>query len=75
MYKYWYVLNENGTIKSLMKAKLCSNGIQISKMDYEKYKSILADIPNKAGYDKYVKLYPDFTYTVEYILIEEIIVE
>lgn len=75
MYKYWYTLNEDRTIKNLQKAKVCSNGVQISKADYEKYKAILASIPNKDGYDKHVKLYPDFTYTVDYTPIEIIEVD
>lgn len=75
MQKYFYILNEDGSIQALMKTKYCSNGVQISKMEYEKYKSIFASIPEREGYDKYVKLYPDFTYTVEYVPIEEIIVE
>lgn len=76
MQKYFYKLNADGSIYALYKQKNSpSNGIQITKVEYERYKSILANIPNKEGYDKIVKLYPDFTYTVEYIPIEEIIVE
>lgn len=75
MQKYFYTLNEDGSIYSLIKAKSCKNGIQITKVEYDRYKSILAGIPNRDGYDKVVKLYPDFTYTVEYIPIEEIVVE
>lgn len=75
MQKYFYTLNEDGTIFSLVKAKKCSNGVQISKVEYDRYKDILANIPNRDGYDKIVKLYVDFTYTVEYIPMEVIEVE
>lgn len=75
MQKYFYTLNEDGSIFSLVKAKKCTNGVQITRVDYDKYKSILTSIPEKEGYDKVVKLYPDFTYTVEYTPIEEVIVD
>lgn len=70
MYKYFYTLNADGTINSLIKAKKCSNGVQISKADYEKYLSITTSIPQKEGYDLTIHLYPDFTYSVEYTPIE-----
>lgn len=75
MQKYFYTLNADGTIFSLVKAKKCSNGVQITKVEYDRYKSILASIEDREGYDKVVKLYPDFTYTVEYIPIEVIEIE
>jgi len=76
MQKYFYKLNADGSIYALYKQKTApSNSVQISKTEYDRYRSILANIPNRDGYDKVVKLYPDFTYTVEYIPIEEIVVE
>lgn len=75
MQKYWYTLNDDGSIYALLKQKKCSNGVQITRVEYDKFKAILASIPNKEGYDRIVKLYPDFTYTVEYIPIEEIVID
>lgn len=76
MQKYFYKLNADGSIYALYKQKTApSNSVQISKVDYERYKSVLVGIPDREGYDKVVKLYPDFTYTVEYVPIEEVIVE
>lgn len=75
MQKYFYTLNSDGSIFSLVKAKKCSTGIEITKTDYDKYRLILSSIENRDGYDKVVKLYPDFTYSVEYVPIEEIIVD
>ena len=71
MYKYYYILNEDGTIKSLNKSKKVSaDGVQITKADYEKYSAIVKSIPQKEGYDLTIHLYPDFTYSVEYTPIE-----
>lgn len=76
MYKYYYVLNEDGTIKSLWKVKKAPvGGVKISKADYERYIAIIRSVPDKEGYDKVVHLYPDFSYTVEYLPIEVVIVD
>lgn len=75
MYKYYYTLNSDGTINALYKSKkIPSNGVQITKADYEKYSAIVKSIPQKEGYDLTIHLYPDFTYTVEYSPIEEIVI-
>lgn len=74
MTKYWYVLNEDGTIKVLYKQKAQpKNGVQITRVQYDKYLEIIRNVPEKDGYEKTIHLYPDFTYTVEYapIVIEE----
>lgn len=76
MYKYWYVLKEDGTIKALYKQKSTpKNGVQITKAYYERYSAIVKSIPNRDGYDKTIHLYPDFTYTVDYTPIEIIEVD
>lgn len=75
MYKYFYVLNEDGTINSLQKSKKAPiGGVQITKAEYERYIAIINGVPEREGYDAVIHLYPDFTYTVEYVEVEVIIV-
>lgn len=76
MYKYYYVPNSDGTIKSLWKAKKApEGGVQTTKANYERYLAIIRSVPDREGYDKIVHLYPDFTFTVEYLPIEVVIVD
>lgn len=76
MYKYYYILNEDGTIKALQKSKKApAGGIQTTKANYERYIAIIRSVPDREGYDKIVHLYPDFTFTVEYLPIEVVIVD
>lgn len=76
MYKYFYTLNADGTIYALYRQKTApEGGVQISKASYERYSSIIKSVPPREGYDTIIHLYPDFTYTVEYVEVEVIIVD
>lgn len=73
MYRYFYKLNNDGTIKALYKQKnTLKNGVEISAMEYNAYKDIIANVEQREGYEAIIKLYPDFTFTVEYTPIEVI---
>lgn len=75
MYKYFYTLNADGSIFSLLKQKKApKNSVQITKEEYDSYLSIFLSVPDKEGFEKNVKLYPDFTYTVDYTPIVETII-
>lgn len=72
MYKY-YIKTNNNIITMLGKSKKIPSGCtEISKADYDNYKSIIASIPSHSGYTKKVTFYIDGTYDVEYLPIVEI---
>lgn len=71
-YRY-YIKTNNNVIASLGRtSRLPNNVTEITQAQYDNYKTILASIPNRAGYTKKVTLYVDGTYDVEYTEIVEV---
>lgn len=51
--------------------RLPKNMTEVSKEDYDKYQSIIDNIEDKEGYVTVITMYIDFSYTVDYVPIEE----
>lgn len=68
MYKYYYKSEDGNTIEYLGKAKnVPASCVQITKEQYENYKSILKSIEDKEGYVTIITLYIDGTCDIGYI--------
>lgn len=70
--KYYVKIVNNDIISFGRGNKVPKNNTEVSERKWNELKDILASIPNKDGYDKYVHLHIDGIYEVEYIeIIEE----
>ena len=68
MYKYYYKSSDGKTIQYLGKSQsIPKTCVQISKDEYDNYKSIINSIEDREGYAKAITLYVNGTYDVEYI--------
>lgn len=74
--RYFYLSSDGVVIAYLGKGTLVpKNCTEVTKADYDRYCDIRDNVEQRDGYICLVTLYVDFSFTVEYIPVEEEIEE